>query len=61
LICNSVSAQELQSPQISQHAIFSNPGLAGQMGYTRIAASLSTYKSSNYYKDFIVMKHSYET
>jgi hypothetical protein len=61
LICNSVSAQELQSPQISQQAIFANPGLAGQMGYTRIAASLSTYKSSNYYKDFIDMNHSYET
>lgn len=41
-------AQELQSPQLSQHAIFANPALAGQMAYTRIGASLSTYKSSKF-------------
>jgi hypothetical protein len=37
--CVSVFGQELQSPQISQNAIFANPGLAGSKGQTRTCAS----------------------
>ena len=38
-VCISTFGQELQSPQISQNAIFANPGLAGSKGQTRICAS----------------------
>ncbi len=39
-VCISTFGQELQSPQISQNAIFANPGLAGSKGQTRVCGSM---------------------
>ncbi|WP_299251074.1 hypothetical protein [uncultured Cytophaga sp.] len=50
-ICISTFGQELQSPQISQNAIFANPGLAGSKGETRISTALLAYKWKRQYSD----------
>jgi len=44
--CVSAFGQELQSPQISQNAIFANPGLAGSKGQTRVCTSISAFYSN---------------
>jgi hypothetical protein len=50
-VCVSVFGQELQSPQISQNAIFANPGLAGSKGQTRISTALLAYQWKRQYSD----------
>lgn len=49
-LCISVAAQELQSPQISQNAIFANSGLAGSKGQTRICTALTMATDPGYSK-----------